>query len=696
MNEEINENFFNDFLKFIAINVCSCYTNECDINDGTLQRNPVVPKISMNIQKTIANYKNTKSAENKECNMIKIYNMIPDGIFNDFNDYKLQSNDFLFTKLDLPETAICKNFEHCMIIDYLISKFLKYKLLSKRGNGKLYYILNSDKVFVWQNVMNIDKDLLFKFAKEYPQILRELIQLYCDDQYSVLIENDLFIEILSIDVNNLFEEDQKFVIQLTNLIKSLFWYLRKAIVDSLLVFIIKQHNIGFPIGMSVGSTKLSSDYDITLYAQTKITTKIIADFNTVFENIFRSTSTEVFDTNIYGISFINLARYQKDLLPQEQLLFSEQKRCKVGDSIKNFYYLKQNDDVKYTQHVWSISKLLYKIRKLDKVDYSTFINKLSNKTKCKPMGIYLDISNKLYNELYNYEREANVYSYLIYVYNIFENKILESIVETQKDWIPEETGFKKGSVESINLLMSPMTSKTYKISPDLTIEQIENEENNSKCQINNENSEVSNVYISNLLIQNNFISLVNFFGSETYFTRGAFLDIVINEQMCRGEEEKIKLSEDEYIDSFIENMADYINDVSKKKYIERAEKAIQKTKYYSLISEKFKKLKNNISLMEEIEYINKICEIISIIINEHLKNTAINKIHKQLYIMQHITKVLKDMYESTSFDFHGMYNLLSSSNLELNKEADIDDVTDTIKNKFVLVGSLYNPDTYKN
>ena len=71
-----------------------------------------------------------------------------------------------------------------------------------------------------------------------------------------------------------------------------------------------------------------------------------------------------------------------------------------------------------------------------------------------------------------------------------------------------------------------------------------------------------------LVLQNTFVSLVNYHGLETYFTRGAFIDVVVNQQMCR--KMAVLLGRGEYIDSFVENLSELITHPHKEKYLERA------------------------------------------------------------------------------------------------------------------------------
>lgn len=67
----------------------------------------------------------------------------------------------------------------------------------------------------------------------------------------------------------------------------------------------------------------------------------------------------------------------------------------------------------------------------------------------------------------------------------------------------------------------------------------------------------------NLVDYTNQLSFTNFKNPETYYTRGAFLHIVLNEQMCKidesNQDRSFGLSIHAYIDSFIENVGDFIH-----------------------------------------------------------------------------------------------------------------------------------------
>ena len=77
----------------------------------------------------------------------------------------------------------------------------------------------------------------------------------------------------------------------------------------------------------------------------------------------------------------------------------------------------------------------------------------------------------------------------------------------------------------------------------------------------------------NYLISN-FTSFVNYNGSETYLTNGAFIDVVINQQLC-STGDKIKISKPYmYFTSFIENISDLLTHYHKSKYTERCENSL--------------------------------------------------------------------------------------------------------------------------
>lgn len=94
--------------------------------------------------------------------------------------------------------------------------------------------------------------------------------------------------------------------------KSIIYNIRENIVNGLINLIftlykecnIKNLNCEFNPSGSIGpEATLDSDYDLTINGHYKIS-QIIKIFNSIFEKEFQSTSSEIFDTNLYGYSFI--------------------------------------------------------------------------------------------------------------------------------------------------------------------------------------------------------------------------------------------------------------------------------------------------------------------------------------------------------------------------------------------------------
>ena len=95
----------------------------------------------------------------------------------------------------------------------------------------------------------------------------------------------------------------------------------------------------------------------------------------------------------------------------------------------------------------------------------------------------------------------------------------------------------------------------------------------------------------------NFISYVNYNGSETYLTNSAFLDVVINQQLCLNKNQ-MKLSKPYmYFISYLENMSDLLTHYHKTKYTLRAERALLNMN--KLLLEEFNKLNMNVNIVNK-------------------------------------------------------------------------------------------------
>ena len=81
-----------------------------------------------------------------------------------------------------------------------------------------------------------------------------------------------------------------------------FWVFRKGIVDSLVSSLLPVDES--VTAYSVGSGKITSDYDITLYGDQSRIFTLMKRFDAKIKRIFNETSSVLFDTNLYGRGFI--------------------------------------------------------------------------------------------------------------------------------------------------------------------------------------------------------------------------------------------------------------------------------------------------------------------------------------------------------------------------------------------------------
>ena len=412
------------------------------------------------------------------------------------------------------------------MVGYIINNFVKFNLLLyKRGKHNIfqpelgkYYLFDTFKKLSWQNIKGINKDDAQNFYNINPGVFNEI--------YNLFSSNQIYNREPSIAE---FQES-------TVYLKYIFWYFRRAIVDTSISEKLIEYYI---LGISVGSTNITSDYDMTIYGNypSNLSDLLIYYKNKIVE-IFNDVSEVVFDTNLYGMSsWINMIDPELDYNPithqyepfkYDKLFSKEIKIC----SQKQFKYLLSDDMTVISQHIWSLVKLFSTIEITQSYDdkiYDFLMEKLSN----------VDINSKLLlNEAY-----------------------------------------KTVSMYPSNVDNLPYIMKLIEIKP---IDKI-----------------TLNYY-------NNFISYVSYNSPESYFTRGSFLDVVLNQQTCNGSPqiEKLVLNKHEYLDSFIENMSELLTYYRKDKYIKRCKLALNNlyknndfnidTSFYNDIMNKI----NNISSMQ--------------------------------------------------------------------------------------------------
>jgi len=363
----------------------------------------------------------------------------------------------------------------------IIDLFILLGLLNKRGN--VYYLLDTNRRLSWTNIKQLKMRHLSKLSEELKGEMRGVF-----GEYDILL-----------------------------LVKCLFWYFRKAVVDSILYDIINtaERNMGSNVVvMSVGSTKLSSDYDISVDSDYNTSAYIINKFTKMIEMIFGDDSESIFDTNVYGVSFTK--RNKDDV-------FSEEHKCSDEDK-ESIKYIRGSLDMEVSQMIWGYVKLLLKL------------------------SVILKQDDKVYDKLYSYLDER------------FDNNILFeqalNIVNTYKS-----------NVSNYKSIVSKYE------------------------EYMNENDTVGD----REYLVGNFISYVNYNGSETYLTNSAFLDVVINQQLCLNKNQ-IKLSKPYmYFISYMENMSDLLTHYHKTKYTLRAERAL--INMNKLLLEEFNKTRMDMNIV---------------------------------------------------------------------------------------------------
>lgn len=299
--------------------------------------------------------------------------------------------------------------------------------------------------------------------------------------------------------------------------QGMFWFLRKAIVDCLVKYSLEQtmeskrylKDIDRIQIFSVGSTKITSDYDLTIYSNPTITVEIIRIFQDTFDLLFSSESSDVFDTNVYGKGFIEFS-LNKDHV-------NEYIYATCGNV--SFYHIKQNDVYSDSQLMWSLIKYLSALQESlgEDISHSTikYLNKNLQKYYDNKDSTHLKVAKRVFDHLNN------------------EEITYETILANENNL--------KNTEEILDLI------RDYK---SIT------------------NSQDDDIDLAKILRLTDFISLVNFYGVETYYTKGAFMDVVVNGQMCKSHT-SVNLSLLDYTNSVIENVSFFLLHNEKTKYLIR-------------------------------------------------------------------------------------------------------------------------------
>jgi hypothetical protein len=418
---------------------------------------------------------------------------------------------------------------------------------------------------------------------------------YIENAFEYLINNNYLVKR---DQNYYIKSDNDFLLKLTwENIKSLnsdkqkiYWLFRKLIVDCLLkkIYYLKsKKDKQFQMNIySVGSTNLTSDYDITLYGNNQDKINIMENFQKEFKLFFNEDSSIVFDTNIYGKAYIEFKN------PYNEYCYTEYDGSNCKNKTQNFYYLNSSSN-NFSCLMWGLIKYL-----------RDFIE---------------GFDESLYHKLYYYMEKS----------------------------IPNIKEFLKNCNNTLLYLQNQANNINY-----ISLFNLENIIIN-KYKINNDLDS-----INELTALHDYISIINFYGSETYFTRGAFIDTVVNVQMCNSESNKILLSEVDYICSILENSGFFFIHNYKTKYFIRVFKtlnllienyniysSIKNHKTYIKMSKLLTKLKTGVN-----DYDSKYCNI-----KEDFDLKKCEKFRIFNYIISINNLLLTIFFQNNNYNIEDMY-----------------------------------------
>lgn len=452
--------FLDTFFEYIFVDCCNCPEKECIISGI----DTVAP----------AFYDKISKSGNNNCNRFNMNKMTSQLSQTKPNYDQSQIKIRSFFKLNERQSEFYRKHQRLKCVDLILHAFVKFKLLTI-VQGK-YYLLGGYRQLSWKNIKLINAEYVSSYAQSGAILT---IQSF----FGVDFEQDIGI-----------------------LFRYIFWYFRKAIVDSIAIDILtKRPRV---TGVSVGSTNLTSDYDITLYGSDyQEISKTIYEFNKRVKEIFHKHAEVIFDTNLYGGSFITIMqdnpvinnKFEKHFTDNAITCNNVRFRYAKPQSLKNKHHL----DVKITQHIWALIKVFAKLDELQSLDES--------------------------------------------LYEFLKNELLKNL-----------------SSETFRYIVNAAERLQQKY-----------ESNNKKYaqiihSLQNTDNELSDVEF------NTFLSFVQYNGAETYFSRGPFMDVVVNQQMCKTSNENVPLSGDEYLDSFIENTAELMIHYHKDKYLNRSRYALSK------------------------------------------------------------------------------------------------------------------------
>jgi hypothetical protein len=394
---------------------------------------------------------------------------------------------------------------------------------------------------------------------------KNCISINVDD--CIIIDNVCIKEALTCDnIKNNKQEINKI------LYKMVIWYFRKIMVDSIITDLLLYYNNtdGEPIHyQSVGSNKITSDYDITLYHEIKefkqlitydesITddekiilskkaiSKIIYKYYNIIFYIFGERSDVLFDTNLYGESFIINDECLKDSssgtndCSNVPISVTNEIESVTSESETSQSVTSDCNDTEINNIFDTIISIINTEDYFFSKSGSRFVSSesLNIESTNTPTNIHTDTIIKTCDITCQH-----IWAIIKIIYNHYVT-IQKDVQDDVQNYI---TKLKNEKLQSYIKIAYNFVEKTKGI--------------NSMTKVN----ELMRNYKNNneMIGQNNYISLVNYFSPESYFTRGAFIHVVVYKQMKRKTNPGIVWTD--YLNSFIENASDYVK-TKKEKY----------------------------------------------------------------------------------------------------------------------------------
>lgn len=269
---------------------------------------------------------------------------------------------------------------------------------------------------------------------------------------------------------------------------------RTTIVDAILKYSLELAQcVENCVIQSVGSKNPSSDYDVTVSGPKSADAQ--QSFNQIFKSLFGQSALIVFDTNVYGASFYEPVKSED----RESCSFAFFPYKSDIPGVRYIKYIALNEiedvDIDFDQRVWAFVKLLMYLN-----DEQIGFLKAMITTGPKRFNEYLDLAMAKIIELEDYD-ESTISR---------ESKYTDSLFAVKSSY-------------------AKLREKDTKMTRD-------------GCPMSKAKRDYQNA-----------VSTANYYGWETYLTRGAFFHVVGRMQSKLME---LPITANEYMYSYIENIAD--------------------------------------------------------------------------------------------------------------------------------------------